>query len=454
MKLKFSLLVNAERKRRLKGSILLAPLLAVALLLVVSELTLNLSGIRAADAFSSNDSLQRALLWPPPVVDARPWYRVSGTGTITINGAGCCDGVNFPGTFEMDYRQDISGRVEVTRLQTKLADMDIIFRFLIFETNRIKIRCAEAHNERNITGDVDGFGNLTIPSGTASIAGGSFETRNALGQCTGVDTTLTAMNNSPIRGVLDPGANHVALAGAFTTRIEGNDYTIALNMAGTYANRPPRARLGATGRNLEAFAQGGCPAVLNRGNPPEPSVEANDPAGLKMTLRSFSYDPDGAWTRADLELDKWFYARDAGALNFVAEGLEHGPMVFGFGPRHRLVLETSDRLGAVNTDDCTFRVVDTTPPNVTPPTLISVARTFRGGARVRDSAAIRRFLAGATCSDLVDTAPTRLPPLLAGAEITSETVFPLGTSNVTFRCRDRFGNTGTAQSRVKVTPSK
>jgi hypothetical protein len=77
-------------------------------------------------------------------------------------------------------------------------------------------------------------------------------------------------------------------------RIEGNDYNLTLEMSGTYVNRPPRARFGVMGRHLEAFAQGGCPAVLNAGNPPEPVIEANDPAGLKMSLRSLSYDPDGA----------------------------------------------------------------------------------------------------------------------------------------------------------------
>jgi hypothetical protein len=225
-------------------------------------------------------------------------------------------------------------------------------------------------------------------------------------------------------------------------------------MTGAYANRPPRARFGVTGRNLEAFAQGGCPARLNTGNPPEPVVEANDPAGLKMSLRSLSYDPDGAWSRADLELDKWFYARDAGPFNFIAEGREHGPMNFNFGPHHRLVLETTDRRGAAATANCSFRVVDTTPPVVRPPASISVAATFRGGARVRNSPAIRNFLAGATCSDVVDTSPARLPPLFAGAEVTNATVFPVGVRAVTFRCRDRFGNTGTAQANVKVTAVK
>jgi hypothetical protein len=453
VKLKFRLHVLAERRRQIKRALILAAVLVLGLPLGINELSFKPLRISADDP-GSVAGLAGTLVAPPSLVDARPWYRVRGTGTLTISGAGCCEGANFPGTFQMDYRQDASGRVEVTRLQASLPDTDIVFRFLIFEVNRVTIHCGELSNDRPITGDVDSFSNLTIPAGAATISGSAFEKREARGQCIGASTSLTATNNSPIRGVLDPAANHAALAGAFTTRIEGNDYNLTLSMTGAYANRPPRARLGVTGRNLEAFAQGGCPAILNTGNPPELVVEANDPSGLKMSVRSHSYDPDGAWIRADLALDKWFYARAGTPLRFIAEGREYGPMTFDFGPRHRLVLETSDRLGAAATADCSFRVVDTTAPVVTPPASISVAATFRGGARVRDATAIRTFLAGAACRDIVDTTPTQLPPLLAGAEVTSATVFPVGSSSVTFRCRDRFGNTGTAQSRVKVSTSK
>ena len=448
---KLCLHVSVGRKRQIKRSLILATVLKVGLLVLISALHVNSSGIRAADTRTSAES---ALASPSIVGDDRPWYRVRGTGVMTISGPGCCEGINFPGTFEMDYIQDSRGGVEIPRLHTSIADMDIVFNFLIFETHRMKIRCGETHNDRTITGNVDVLGNLTIPSGAASISGGFFETRNLLGECPGTSTNLAAMNNSIFRGLLDPGANLVRLGGMFTTRVEGNDYSLTLEMTGTYVNRPPRARFGVTGRNLEAFAQGGCPAVLNAGNPPESVIEANDPAGLKMFLRSLSYDPDGAWTRADVEVDKWFYARGSAPFDFLAEGREHGPMIFGFGPQHRLVLETSDRLGAATTSNCSFRVVDTTPPVVTPRTSISVAATFRGGALVRDSLPIREFLAGATCRDIVDTSPKLLPPLAAGARVTKTTVFPIGKRSVTFRCRDRFGNIGTAQSTIKVVASK
>ncbi len=451
MKLKLYLHLSVARRYQITRSLILVTVLTVSLLLITSAWQLNSEKIHAASVRSSAESV----LAPSPAFgDDRLWYRVRGTGLLTISGAGCCEGISFPGTFEMDYLQDPAGRVQIPRLQASIVDMDIVFRFLIFETNRIRIRCGETQNDRTITGNVDALGNLTIPSGAASISGTSSENRNTLGECHGASSNLAATNNVPLRGLLDPGANLVSLGGAFTTRIEGNDYNITLEMTGSYANRPPQARLGVTGSNLEVFAQGGCPAVLNAGNPPEPVIEANDPAGLKMSLRSLSYDPDGTWTRADVEMDKWFYARDDAPLDFLAEGREYGPKIFAFGPRHRLVLETSDRLGATRTSECSFRVVDTIPPVVTPPASISVAATSRRGALGRDSPAIREFLAGATCHDIVDTAATQLPPLASGATVTKTTVFTIGVSTVTFRCRDRFGNLGTAQSKIKVVTSK
>jgi hypothetical protein len=453
MNLGFCLPASFKRGRKSSRALLLISALVAGLLVLISALIFVTGGSAVADAHDSAAEPAGAYR-PPTLAEGRLWYRVRGTGVMTIDGPGCCQGANFPGTFEMDYRPDVAGRIEITRLQTSLPDMDIAFRFLIFETKRVTVRCGQLNNDGSVRGDVDSFNRLTIPPSSFNVSGSALEKRNANGECSGESFLFTGRNNSALRGVLDPSANYVALAGAFNTRVEGNDYNLTLEMTGTYGNRPPRARLGVTGRNLEAFAQGGCPAYLNAGNPPELVVEANDPAGLKMTLRSHSYDPDGAWNRADLDLNKWFYGRDSGPLNYVAEGLEHGPMTFAFGARHRLVLETADRMAAATTDDCSFRVVDTTAPAVTPPALISAAATFRGGAVVRNSPAIRRFLDGATCSDLVDPAPAKLPPLLGERAVTNATIFPIGYSTVTFRCRDRFGNTGTAQSRVKVSASK
>ena len=227
-------------------------------------------------------------------------------------------------------------------------------------------------------------------------------------------------------------------------------------MTGDYVNRPPVAVFGVEGPGLEAFAQGGCPAVPNGGNPPEPTIEANDPSGLKMYLRSFSHDPDGVWRGADLGLDQWFHARDSGPLKFIGESRRLGPLVFEFGPMHHLKLETTDRVGAMDTSDCDFRVVDTTPPTVTVPGSTTVESTGSDGTTPSTSDALRDFLGGASAADSVDSAPTALPPLLNGKEINDKTLFPIGDwLPVTFRFVDRFGNLGIAVSYVRVvTPKK
>src|SRR5215211_1060576 len=80
---------------------------------------------------------------PPPASGApAPVYRARGRGTLAVDGPGCCDGAAFPGTFEMDYEVDeAAGRVSITRLNAALADVDITFHFLIFETGRVQVRC-------------------------------------------------------------------------------------------------------------------------------------------------------------------------------------------------------------------------------------------------------------------------------------------------------------------------
>jgi hypothetical protein len=374
---------------------------------------------------------------------------------MLVDGAGCCDGVVFPSTFEMDYEVDrSSGRVNISRLSAALADMDIRFHFLIFETGRVQVRCGSARNVSAVVGTLDSSGNLTIPAGAATLNGTSFGERDGVGKCGGSVSDLSLTNNAPLVGSLDPVSNSISFNGVFSVTTEGNTYNIQLNMTGDYVNRPPVAVFGVEGPGLEAFAQGGCPAVLNGGNPPEPTVEANDPSGLKMYLRSFSSDPDGAWAGADLALDQWFHGRDSGPIKFIGESRRLGPVVFEFGPIHHVTLETTDRAGATATSDCDFRVVDTTPPSVTPPGSTTVAATDSNGTTPSTSDALRDFLGGASAADSVDSAPTARPPLLNGKEVKENTLFPIGVWAVTFRYVDRFGNQGAAVSSVRIVAPK
>jgi hypothetical protein len=372
---------------------------------------------------------------------------------MAVNGEGCCDGVPLPGTFEMDYEVDeAAGRVRITRLSAALADMDITFRFLIFETGRVKVRCGTARSASPIEGSVDAFGNLSIAAGAATLSGEAFQQRDDGGECGGGASLITLANNAPLTGLLDPVSNRLSLSGAFTTMTEGRTYDVRLDMTGEYVNRPPVAVFGVEGPGLGAFAQGGCPAVMNHGNPPEPTVEANDPAGLKAYLRSFSYDPDGAWRGGDILLDQWFHGRDAGPVKFVGESRRLGPTYFEFGPVHHLTLETTDRAGVTDASPCDFRVVDTTPPAVTPPAAREVPASVKGGATPLTSEALKKFLySSAYVVDVVDPWPSPLPPLLNGNKVTDDTFFPSGVwLKVTFRYADKFGNVGSADSYVRV----
>lgn len=108
--------------------------------------------------------------------------------------------------------------------------------------------------------------------------------------------------------------------------------------------------------------------------------------------------------------------------------------------------------GAGNSAVCSFTVTvqDTTPPVVTPPSNITVPATEAGGARGSAWPALAAFLAGGSAGDAVDPAPTRLIPQVAGVDADNTTLFPVGTTTVTFRFRDVSGNTGTATADVTV----
>ncbi|HEX8556755.1 MAG TPA: hypothetical protein VF668_01560 [Pyrinomonadaceae bacterium] len=391
---------------------------------------------------------------PPPTASGAPApvYRARGSGSMAVDGPGCCDGVTFPGTFEMDYEVDeAAGRVSITRLYAALADVDITFRFLIFETGRVQVRCGVARSESPIVGSADAFGNLTVAAGAATLSGEAFDRREAGGECGGGSSSVTLTNNAPLTGLLDPASNRLSISGVFTTVTEGHAYDVRLDMSGEYVNRPPVAVFGVEGPGLGAFAQGGCPAVWNSGNPPEPTVEANDPAGLKMYLRSFSHDPDGAWRGSDLLLDQWRHGRDSGPEKFIGESRRLGPLSFEFGPVHHLRLETTDRLGATSVSTCGFRVVDRTPPAVTAPAPKEVPASVKGGATPATSDALKKFLKGAFVVDIVDPWPSPLPPLLNGKEVTDNTLFPTGDwLTVTFRYVDKSGNVGSSKSSVRV----
>lgn len=96
--------------------------------------------------------------------------------------------------------------------------------------------------------------------------------------------------------------------------------------------------------------------------------------------------------------------------------------------------------------------VDEKKPVVTPPASVTVIATEVGGARGSASPALAAFLAGGSAVDNLDPAPVRLTPQVGTTDATNGTLFPLGSTTVTFRFQDVAGNIGRANSSVKVVP--
>jgi beta-lactam-binding protein with PASTA domain len=87
---------------------------------------------------------------------------------------------------------------------------------------------------------------------------------------------------------------------------------------------------------------------------------------------------------------------------------------------------------------------------VTPPASISVPATQASGATSAASSALAAFLAAGSVTSSLATPPTRLAPQISGVAINSATVFPTGTTLVTFSYEDSAGNIASATSSVTV----
>ncbi|HEV8383540.1 MAG TPA: HYR domain-containing protein [Candidatus Acidoferrales bacterium] len=118
-----------------------------------------------------------------------------------------------------------------------------------------------------------------------------------------------------------------------------------------------------------------------------------------------------------------------------------------------LTLTVTDPSGASSTDTATVKVlVDNISPTITPPDNESVSATEAGGARGSASSELHNFLFNsATASDNSTAIFTHLPPQVNGADVDDTTLFPHGTTTITFRIADNFGNVGTATADVFVT---
>jgi hypothetical protein len=120
---------------------------------------------------------------------------------------------------------------------------------------------------------------------------------------------------------------------------------------------------------------------------------------------------------------------------------------------------TMDRVGVMRPQGTGYDVgafervsstADVTPPVVQPPAPVTVIASEATGARGLAVPALSAFLEAGTAIDAVDPAPARLTPLVGGAPASDLTLFPIGTTAVTFRFRDASLNVGTAVASVTV----
>ncbi len=118
-----------------------------------------------------------------------------------------------------------------------------------------------------------------------------------------------------------------------------------------------------------------------------------------------------------------------------------------------ITLTVDDGHGHTATDFVRVKVlVDLSPPTVTPPDDESVSATEAGGARGSASSQLHHFLFDSAMANDNSTAVfTHLPPRVNGVDVDDNTLFPHGTTKVTFRIADTFGNVGTATADVFVT---
>lgn len=385
-------------------------------------------------------------------LDPPQQFLVQGSGALRVSGPRCCGATRLTGRFEARYQIASSGAVTLASLALRLDDADVVVEdgFLGLFNQRIQLRCGGAATRAAGLGARSGATSLKFPAGALLLDGLASEARTPAGACVEPSLELLASNNVETQVTHDPAADRFALATTFHTTLAGEGYDLALELAGDFKNRPPRAVLDIwTPEN----PQGGCPAFWRwNGQLWESVAEANDPNGLKGTLHSSSHDPDGDWAHGDVTLETWHVVKDGGPRARITRGTTVGPLTFPWGPVYQLELLASDHAGASAAAACTFRVIDTRPPSVVAPAPLTTSCTTAGGATRATSPALAAFLSAATASDRADAAPVALAPQLAGVDIGATTLFPADnlTRTVSFRFRDRAGNVGQASAGVKV----
>lgn len=392
-------------------------------------------------------------------------YLVRGSATVAVDGPGCCDGTPLAGRFEAALEVDGSGGVLLTSFAVDLADQEVPVRGLLgIPWGTKALHCASVLASSPASGSVDPWGNLSFPTGAVPFEASSFKTRLDERRCGNPDLRMTGANGAPLWGRHEPWSDHFALSGTFVAAADSGTYDVSLRLDGRYVNRPPVAALGVV---RPGSLQPDCPARFRPGNPPEWVAEANDPAGLKGSLLSLAWDPDGASGHSDVASDAWFLGTDGGPLTALGEGLHRGPVTFGFGPVHRIVLEATDRVGAAASAECRFRVVDSTPPYLSvfasPPSLpadgkwrkVAVTATAWDAVTALPNVVLESVDSDAPwldAEDVADAAPGTDDRDLSLRGRTAKSGV-LRTFRLTYRATDAAGNASTAVATVTVGPN-
>jgi len=170
-------------------------------------------------------------------------------------------------------------------------------------------------------------------------------------------------------------------------------------------------------------------------------IEATSAAGTVLMLHGAGSDPDQG--------DVLSYTWKEGSVILGQTAMLAATLSIG---THTLTLTVTDNYGAAGTAATVVIVRDTIAPVVTPPSSIIVPATEAGGARPSAWAALAAFIASgsAKASDAVDPSPKPQPPTVGATPVTSTTLFPVGTTKVTFTFVDASGNAGSASADVVV----
>jgi len=211
------------------------------------------------------------------------------------------------------------------------------------------------------------------------------------------------------------------------------DVTISVDttnqvVCGSVTSLSPFAIFSSGVQNHPPTVQAGLPEI----------VEAASPAGAIVALTGSASDPDN-----DPLTLTW---RDG--VTVLGSGAQiSATLSLGV---HTITITADDGRGGVTTAAVIVTVRDTTPPVVTAPLAITVPATDAAGARGSAWPALATFLAGGTAKDLVDVSPVRLAPQAGSVVVDNSTLFPCGTTQVTFSFKDASGNVGRATASVTV----